>query len=131
MKITRISGHDAYSTKIAMACIVANLERQGRAVLSVTGDSSTAGVLMMCRSPVPFAIMLHDFNPLQIDLEALAAEPRMQRVLCFVEQAPAMLNDPLDDVLPITTNTTDVLRLISASAGILSRVADSEGGDHD
>ncbi len=134
MEIVRISGHGKYGPKIALACITSSLENSARAVLNVTGDSTTAGVLAMCSKPVPYAIVLHDFDPAgRISLDELASEPRMQKVLCFVEMSAAMPDDALDDVLPITitSSTAETLRLISASAGLLSRSADSDGGDHD
>ena len=133
MKITRITGSGGYETKIAMACIVSSLERQGRAVLICSGDSTTRGILMTCSSPVPFAIVLHDFNPRMVDLEELCSEPRLQNVLCYVEQSTALTvvpDDPLDDVLPLPA-IGDVPRLVRASDGIVALVDDSEGGHHD
>ena len=142
MKITRIGGHDGYAKKLAISCIASGLEYQGRSVLNVAGNSTTAGNLQMCRSPVPFAIVIHDFDQAgRIDLEALCAEPRLQSVLCFVEQAPAMPNDELDDVLPLAVprkfshdaaaHSNGIVTLAGLAPLDLVIAADSEGGEHD
>ncbi len=144
MKITRISGQGGYESKIAMACIVSGLERMARAVLTCGPDSTTASILQMCSSPVPYAIVLNDFNPALVDLEELCSDPRLQRVLCFVEVKryhEAMPDDKLDDILPLSVASRTAPRLIRASNGIVTSAsavpvelliaADSEGGEHD
>lgn len=145
MKITRISGKPLSGKCIAMTAIASDLQRSGKAVLQCHGQATTANILAMCTKPVPFAIMLHDYDPTLVDLDVLMAEPTLDKVLCYVEIDETKLlevvacqkcyavfepgagvagpDDELDDVLPLSTDPVVPIELLIAS--------DSEGGHHD
>lgn len=145
MKITRISGPSGCGKSIAMSAICNNLESQGRAVLTALPGSTTASVLSMCSSPVPFAIFIPDYDPKLIDLAVLHAQQNLINAWCYIEVEEASILDPndlLDDILPLSV-TGHVYRMASASAGIITIApdglaplelliaADSEDGEHD
>lgn len=138
MKITRISGKPLSGKCIAMTAIASDLQRSGKAVLECHGKATTAGILAMCTKPVPFAIMLNDFDPDLVDLDVLNAEPSLDKVLCYIEIDETKLavlsvcpncgtvfnpaadpDDKIDDVLPLRA-VGDIPSLVRASDGIIT-----------
>jgi len=95
MNVTYITGG---LFNVAADCIIDSLQHSGKAVLDCDADATTANILAICTSPVPYAIVLRDAR--RVDLEDLKAEPRLARTLCFVA-APADPDDDLEDVLPL------------------------------
>lgn len=85
MKITRVSGPSGCGKTQAVRAIINSLECQGKAVLQVASDSTSASVIAMCTKPVPHTIIIEEFNPAgRISLDELNATPALDKVFCIL-----------------------------------------------
>lgn len=85
MKITRVSGPSGCGKTQAVKAMIDSFERQGKAVLQVSPDSSTSGIIQVCTKPVPYAIVIDEFNlATSIDLDELNATPALDKVFCIL-----------------------------------------------
>lgn len=85
MKITRVSGNSGCGKTQAIYAMIESFERQGKAVLQVGPDSTSAGIIAMCTKPVHHAIVICEFDPAgSIDLDKLNATPALDKVFCIL-----------------------------------------------
>lgn len=84
MKITRVSGPSGCGKTQAVKAIIDSFERQGKAVLQVNGSAGADSIIAMCTKPVPYAIVIDEFNEARISLDRLNATPALDNVFCIL-----------------------------------------------